>query len=54
MTRNTTDAPETTTRRPYHAPRLREYGAIRELTAGGTWKAKETAKGKGVGPRKRP
>ena len=39
--------------RPYHAPRLVEYGAIRELTASGSGTQQEKG-GSGQNPSKRP
>jgi hypothetical protein len=40
-------------RRPYHSPTLSTYGAIRELTAGGSGRETEN-KGKDFQPTKRP
>jgi hypothetical protein len=40
---DTAPVPPGTPRRPYFSPRLLVYGAVRELTAGGTGHAVETS-----------
>mgnify|MGYP006280941385 FL=1 len=39
---------DTITRKPYSPPRLTVYGAVRDLTAGGSGKSSENNKGKAI------
>jgi hypothetical protein len=46
---------QSSSRRPYHSPRLSVYGAVRELTNGGTGNQTEPNPGSGnQPPNKRP